>query len=81
VGIAGVDVDRLAGHKARSPLGLVERAGVARLHRLLAAVVGFLERIEQRIGWLCARAQCYVWATRGPTGPAIPSRPASRRPS
>ena len=41
----------------------------------------FIERVEQRIGWLPAGAQYYVWATKGPAGPAIPSRPAPRRPS
>lgn len=33
----------------------------------------FIERVEQRIGWLPAGAQYYVWATKGPAGPAVPS--------
>jgi SAM-dependent methyltransferase len=41
----------------------------------------FVERVEQRIGWLPAGAQYYVWGTKGPAGAAIPPRPASRRPS
>jgi SAM-dependent methyltransferase len=41
----------------------------------------FIERVEQRIEWLPAGAQYYVWATKGPAGAAIPSRPAPRRPS
>ena len=39
----------------------------------------FVERVERRIGWLPAGAQYYVWATKGPVGPAVPSRPAPRR--
>jgi SAM-dependent methyltransferase len=41
----------------------------------------FVERVEQRIGWLPAGAQYYAWATKGPAGAASPSRPAPRRPS
>ena len=41
----------------------------------------FIERVEQRIGWLPAGAQYYVWATKGPAGPGSPSRPAPSRQS
>ena len=38
----------------------------------------FIERVEQRIGWLPAGAQYYVWATkRAP--PAPPFHPVRRR--
>jgi SAM-dependent methyltransferase len=40
-----------------------------------------IERIEQRIGWVPAGAQYYVWATKGPACPAEPSRPATGRQS
>jgi hypothetical protein len=40
-----------------------------------------IERIEQRIGWVPAGAQYYVWATKGPARPAEPPRPATGRQS
>ena len=40
----------------------------------------FIERVEQRIGWVPAGAQYYVWAIKGPARPAEPSRPAPGRP-
>ena len=54
-----------------------EAAGIAGVdvHQLAG------HKVEQRIGWQPVGAQYDVWATKGPAGLAIPSRPASRRAS
>jgi SAM-dependent methyltransferase len=39
----------------------------------------FVERVEQRLGWLPTGAQYYIWATKGPGRSEDPSRPAPGR--